>query len=70
MSLDERDRKITLKHEETKGLMAAMTMEFPVKSAELLKDLRQGDRVRFKISPQGSDFVVENVVKGGKEALR
>ncbi len=63
VSLDEKRGKVTLKHEEIKGLMPAMTMEFPVKSPELLDGVRQGDRVRFTLNPQGGDFVVEKILK-------
>lgn len=62
-SLDQKGKKVTLKHEEIKGLMPAMTMEFPVKSPDLLNGVRQGDRVRFTLNPQGGDFVVEKIVK-------
>jgi Cu/Ag efflux protein CusF len=63
VSLDEKGRKITLKHEEIKGLMPAMTMEFPVKSPELLNGVRQGDKVWFTLRPQGADFFVEKIAK-------
>ena len=63
VSLDEKRGKVTLKHEEIKGLMPAMTMEFPIKSPELLDGVRQGDRVRFTLVPQGGDFVVERIAK-------
>lgn len=61
VSLDEKRGKVTLKHEEIKGLMPAMTMEFPVKSPELLDGVRQGDRVRFTLNFQGGEFVVEKI---------
>ena len=63
VSMDAKGKKVTLKHEEIKGLMPAMTMEFPVRSPELLDGVRQGDRVRFTLRPQGSDFVVEKIQK-------
>ena len=63
VSVDEKGKKITLKHEEIIGLMPAMTMEFPVTSPELLNGVRQGDTVRFTLVPQGGDFVVERIVK-------
>jgi Cu/Ag efflux protein CusF len=62
-NVDAAARKITLKHEVIKGLMPAMTMEFRVKSAEMLDGIREGNRVRFTISPQGADFVVEKIEK-------
>ena len=63
-------KKVTLNHEEIKGLMPAMTMEFPVKSIEVLSGLRAGDKVRFSLSSQGGNFVVEKIVKEEKEGLR
>ncbi|MBI1893219.1 MAG: copper-binding protein [Candidatus Rokubacteria bacterium] len=40
--------QIVVKHEEIKGFMEAMTMWFPV-DPELMKDLKPGDRIKFKI---------------------
>ena len=37
-----RGKKVTLKHGEIKGLMPAMTMEFPVKSIEMLEACGRG----------------------------
>lgn len=63
VKMDAKGKMITLKHEEIKGLMPAMTMEFPVRSPELLDGVRQGDNVRFTLRPQGADFVVEKIAK-------
>ena len=63
-------KKVTLQHEEIKGLMPAMTMEFSVKSPELLDGVHPSDRVRFTLSPQGADFVVEKIVKEEKEGSK
>lgn len=48
---------IELDHQEIKGLMPAMTMEFYVKDRALLSGLNVGDRV---------EFIVENGVGGVK----
>jgi Cu/Ag efflux protein CusF len=63
VSLDEKAKRISVKHEEIKGLMPAMTMDFPVRSGEILDSLRPGNRVRFTLSAQGTDFVIENIEK-------
>lgn len=63
VKVDEKGKEITLQHGEIKGLMPAMTMGFPVKLADVLKGIREGDRVRFTISPQGAEFVVEKIAK-------
>ena len=70
ISLDGKKERITLKHEEIKGLMSAMTMEFPVKSPALLDGVHPSDRVHFTLSPQGGDFIVEKIVKEEREGLR
>lgn len=70
IKVDEGSKKVTLKHDEIKGLMPAMTMEFPVKSANILQGIRAGDKIRFTLSPQGGDFIVEKIVKEEKEGLR
>lgn len=63
VSLDEKAKKITLKHEEIKGLMPPMTMEFPFRSGEILTNVRTGDKVLFTLTPQGTDFIIENIEK-------
>jgi Cu/Ag efflux protein CusF len=63
VSLDEKAKKITLKHEEVKGLMPAMTMEFPLRSGDTLNNVRTGDKVLFTLTPQGTDFIIEKVEK-------
>jgi Cu(I)/Ag(I) efflux system protein CusF len=63
ISLDEKAKKITLKHEKIRDLMPAMTMGFPVKSGEMLSNLRAGDKLRFTLTLQGTDFVIENIEK-------
>ena len=61
VTLDEKAKKITLKHEEIKGLMPAMTMEFPLRSGETLTNVRSGDKVLFTLTPQGTDFIIEKI---------
>jgi len=63
VSLDENAKKIMLKHEEIKGLMPAMTMEFPLRSGETLNNVRTGDKVLFTLTPQGTDFIIEKIEK-------
>jgi len=64
--LDANEKRITLNHDEVKGLMPAMTMDYDVESSELLRGLKSGDKVRFKLKPQGFDFVVAEVGKDKK----
>ena len=46
---------VQINHEAIAGLMDAMEMEFPVKPAALLRDVKKGDRVEFDV--QG-DYVI------------
>lgn len=63
VSLDEKVKKISVKHEEIKGLMPPMTMEFPFRSSEILNNVRTGDKVLFTLTPQGTDFIIEKIEK-------
>lgn len=47
--LDPKRPSIEIDHEEIKGLMPAMTMEFYVKDKSLLDGLKPGDRITFTI---------------------
>ncbi|MFQ5883368.1 MAG: copper-binding protein, partial [Candidatus Methylomirabilales bacterium] len=48
-SVDPKEKLLVVKHGEIKGFMGAMTMGYPVSSADLLKGLKKGDRIKFKI---------------------
>lgn len=66
VSVDEKANKITLKHEEIKGLMRPMTMEFSSRSAEMLDGLRPADGVRFTLRSEGAGLVIETIDKEEK----
>jgi Cu/Ag efflux protein CusF len=55
VSLDPGKHLMTIDHGDITGLMAPMTMAFPVKSPALFGGIAPGDRVRFTLerSPQG-----------------
>ena len=61
IQVDQSEKRITLNHEEIKDLLPAMTMNYDVESSELLRGLKSGDRVRFRLSSRGIDFVVVEV---------
>lgn len=63
MSIDQNGAKITLKHDEIRGLMAPMTMQFNVQRAEMLKDFRVGDKVHFTLNVHGGDFIITRIEK-------
>ncbi len=51
---------VEIKHEEIKGLMPAMTMEFWVKTRSLLNEVQVGDRVDFTVVETGKgEFITE-----------
>lgn len=49
--------QIVVDHEEIPGFMDAMTMGYPVKPAQLLQGLQQGDRIRFTIDAKEKTIV-------------
>ncbi|MCW5960531.1 MAG: copper-binding protein [Pyrinomonadaceae bacterium] len=56
-------KEITIDHKEIPGLMSAMEMDFPVKTTDLIKDLKVGNEVRFSVEKNGSDMVVTEITK-------
>lgn len=65
VNIDQTQAKVTLKHEEIRGLMPPMTMEFPVQPAEMLNGVRVGDKVQFMLTRQGGNFVITRIQKEG-----
>ena len=57
LSVNPRASRVTLQHEEIRGFMHAMTMEYPVHDRALLSRLKSGDRVRFVIRRQSGTIV-------------
>ena len=54
--------KLTIKHEVLENLgMPAMTMVFKVADKALLKDLKQGDKIRFRAEQSVAGFEVVNL---------
>ena len=58
--------RITINHEDIPGLMPAMTMTFPARSAAVLADVAPGSRVRFDVVKNGDLLVVTHVVSLGR----
>jgi len=51
---------VEIKHEEIKGLMPAMTMEFLVKQNSLLNNVQVGDRVDFTVvETRKAEYITE-----------
>ncbi len=63
IQIDQSEGEITLNHDEIEGLLPAMGMEYAVQPPNLLRGLRPGDRVRFKLSDRGLEFVVVEISK-------
>lgn len=54
--------KVTLKHEAITNLdMPAMTMVFRVQSADMLKNLKPGDKVQFHAESSGGAMMVTHI---------
>ncbi len=54
---------IEIKHEEIKGLMPAMTMEFWLKTKSLVDNVRVGDRVDFTIVEESHGEYITEIKK-------
>jgi peroxiredoxin/Cu/Ag efflux protein CusF len=59
---------ITLDHGPIPGFMAAMQMEFPVQTPEVLRGIRIGDAVRFSLEAQGPTWVIATITKAATPA--
>jgi protein SCO1/2 len=63
VSVDRAKGEVSLDHEEVKGYMAAMTMDFPVRDAEALKVMEAGDQVQaFLVIADDSSYWLESPV--------
>lgn len=63
VSVDRAKGEVTLDHEEVKGFMAPMTMDFPVRDAEALKVMGPGDQVQaFLVIADDSSYWLESPV--------
>ncbi|MET0645482.1 MAG: SCO family protein [Pyrinomonadaceae bacterium] len=64
VSVDRAKGEVALDHEEVKGYMAAMTMDFPVRDAEALKVMEAGDQVQASlvIADDGSYWLDSPVI--------
>src|SRR5215207_4949040 len=49
VSVDQTQGSVTIEHEDIPGYMAAMTMEFPVRDAAGLKNMRPGNDVKAEL---------------------
>jgi Cu/Ag efflux protein CusF len=57
--------QVTVKHEAMKSMgMDAMTMPYKVKNVAVLKDFKPGDKVRFTVTMQGDQMLIESLEHG------
>ena len=62
--VDKEAGKLTLKHGEIKNLdMPPMTMVFSVKDKAMLDPIKAGDKVKFKATKEGGNYVVTEIQK-------
>ena len=59
--LEEQGHLVAIRHEEIKGWMGAMTMEFPVKDSADFGKLSEGQPVNATVYVQGLNYWVANV---------
>ncbi len=61
VSLDQSTQVATIKHEEIKDWMEAMTMGFPVKDKSEFEKLKPGQKLAAEVKVQGIDFWLEKI---------
>lgn len=56
--VDPKEKLLVVKHGDIPGFMGAMTMGYPVSSPDLLKGLKKGDTIKFKIDAE-KEVIIE-----------
>ena len=62
-AVNQKNRRLTINHEEIKGYMQAMSMEHYVKDASLLDSIEPGDRVEFTLNDTAGIAVITELKK-------
>ena len=57
--------EVTVRHDEVKGFMAAMTMPFPIKDPSMLSDLAVGDTIAATLVITDEESYLTDVKKTG-----
>ena len=65
LSVDQQALRVTISHDDIPGLMPAMTMPFPVSSADALTGVVAGTRVRFELTQKGRALSVTRLTTVG-----
>ncbi len=61
VAMDAATQVLTIKHEEIKGWMEAMTMGFPVKEKAEFEKLKPGQKITADVVVKGDDFHLEKI---------
>jgi protein SCO1/2 len=69
VSIDASRQQATIKHEEIRGFMPAMTMPYKVKDAQLLGSMQPGDLINAKLVVVSNDAYLATVNKVGTAPL-
>ena len=63
VALDSAKKTIELDHEEIPGVMAAMSMEYPVAEPKVLQGLNLGDSVRGQFKVESGNYTITSLQK-------
>jgi protein SCO1 len=69
LALDPANKSATIKHEDIKGFMPAMTMPYAVKDAKAIEGLAPGDLINAKLSVESSGVFLMDIKKVGSAPL-
>jgi len=69
VAVDPVNKYVTIDHEEIPGLMAAMTMPFPVEDVRIMEGLAEGDAVEFVLTRKPSGVTITRITKVNASAL-
>jgi len=69
LSVDAPRKQLTIKHEDIKGLMPAMTMPYEVKDGKLLNGLAAGDLINATLIVESNDAYLKTIRKVGEAPL-
>jgi len=68
-SVEAPQQQVTVKHEEIKGLMPAMTMPYNVRDAKLIAALKPGDLINATLVVESNDAYLQTIKKVGEAPL-
>src|SRR4051812_40468888 len=69
LSIAPNHKEATIKHEDIKGLMPAMTMPYRVNDAKLLEGLAPGDLIKARLVLVSNDAYLDELLKIGQAPL-